>query len=405
MTRREQEIRLRIEVVGSNYDGTITKYDTLSSVVLRSCKKHYSGKLGTKEMANLERETEKIQNMHASDRLSWCNEWLPSAPLDRFDGNSIGKLFLAISEFEYIYNFKIEKEMRMLQLLNQNIVDNSSLECREGWEFRDGALETLKRLCRSSRRFLIVSVSKGSKRIRDTLQEIVPAGSACQFDLITSEFEYKSETFGSVGTAPNSLYGPSCKYKAFRQSVKEAKKISDGRVRGRLRRLLASMGLGLISSRDLYVKSVYFGSKANDLECLLYSEIGVFIADLPDAESLCDAKTSDFAPYGKREGPSRPETFENALNMDPFAFKICQLFSVCLVPISISHSERVRRSGLKLYQDVARNEQGVVEIRDYLRISRKLRFQNARISQFRFSGILLIAFDWDEVAKLFFSSC
>ncbi|KAJ1610052.1 hypothetical protein OIY81_2155 [Cryptosporidium canis] len=395
--------RLCIGVVGSNYDGTITRSDTFESVILQACNKYYSDKPEACELFALEREAEKVLATHVSDRLLWCNEWLPAAPMDRFDGNAVGKLFLAISEFEYIYNFKIEKEMRILQLLDSNIVDTSSAECEEGCEFREGAFETLRSICECSRKFMVVSVSKGSKRITDTVQSITSAGEGrCELEVSASEFEYKSPTSPSVETAPNSLYGPSCKYRVFRQSVKETNRQYNRRRRDRLHYLIASISLNAISRRDIYIKSVFVGNKANDLECMLYSEIGILMAELPPVCSIFDAQTSEHSSASELTHYSLPSGAENSLNIDHFAFRICQLFSVQMVPISDVHAEKIRSSGLKVYEDVARDKEGIANIRDYLRISRMMRLQNSKASRFRFSGILLLAFSWSEISRFFF---
>lgn len=395
---------LCIGVVGSNYDGTITKRDTFESVILQACKRYYSDKPQACDMFALEREAERILSTHVSDRLSWCNEWLPETPFKRFDGNTIAKLFLAISEFEYIYNFKIEKEMKILQLLDSNIVDQSSIECKEGWEFREGAFQTLRSLCEFSKRFIIVSASKGSKRILDTIEGIqATGGGSCEIDVSASEFEYKSSNAClSVETAPNSLYGPSCKYRIFRQSVKEINRQYNKRMRDKVHYVIASISLNAISKRDIYVKSVFFGNKANDLECILYSEIGVLMADSPSVYSICDAQTSEYSSASELTHYSIFSSTENSLNIDHFAFKICHLFSIQIIPISNIRTEQIQNSGLKVYKDIMRDEEGIADIRDYLRISRMMRYRHSKTSQFRFSGILLLAFSWDEVSRFFF---
>lgn len=395
--------RLCIGVVGSNYDGTITKRNTFESVILQACKRYYSDKPQACEMYALEREAERILSTHMSDLLSWCNEWLPASPFKSFDGNEIAKLFLAISEFEYIYNFKIEKEMRILQLLDSAIVDGSSIECKEGWEFREGAFQTLRSLCEFSKRFIIVSVSKGSRRILDTIEDIQSGGGgSCEVDVSASEFEYKSKTCQRVETAANSLYGPSCKYRVFRQSVKEINKQHNKRMRDKVHYVIASISLNAISKRDIYIKSVFFGNKANDLECILYSEIGVLMADSPSVYSIYDALTSEHSSASDLTHYSVLSSTENSLNIDHFTFKICHLFSIKIVPISDTHTEKIHSSGLKVHRDITRDEEGIANIRDYLRISRKMRYRHSRTSQFRFSGILLLAFSWDEVSRFFF---
>ncbi|OII75180.1 uncharacterized protein cubi_03196 [Cryptosporidium ubiquitum] len=405
MVKRKPKVnkRLCIGTVGSNYDGTITKCNTFESVILQACKKYYSNRPQACDMFLLEREAERILHTHISDRLSWCNDWLPETPLEKFDGNAIAKLFLAISEFEYIYNFKIEKEMKILQLLDAKIVDESSIECKEGWEFREGAFETLRSLCEFSRRFVLISVSKGSKRIKDTIEGILSNNQGkCELEISVSEFEYKSESNHVVESAPNSLYGPSCKYRAFRQSVKEINKQCNKRMRDKVHYVIASISLNAISKRDIYIKSVFFGNKVNDLECILYSEIGVIIANSPSTVNTCDTKTSEYSSPSELTHYSSLSSIENSLNIDHFTFKICHLFSIQVVPISNIHIEKIQNSGLKVYKDVLRDEDGIVDIRDYLRISRKMRYHNSKSSQFRFNGILLLAFSWNEISRFFF---
>ncbi|TRY50746.1 HAD-like domain containing protein [Cryptosporidium tyzzeri] len=395
--------KLLIGTVGANYDGTITKYNTFETVILQACKKYYSNKPQACDMLLLEQEAEKILNTHINDRLLWCNEWLPETPLEKFDGNAIAKIFLAISEFEYIYNFKIEKEMKILQLLNSDIVDGSSVEFKEGWEFREGAFETLKSLCEFTNRFIIVSTSKGSKRIKDTVEGILSDNEGkCELEISASEFEYKSESCDTVETAPNSLYGPSCKYRAFRQSVKEINKQYNKRMRDKIHYVIASISMNAISKHDIYIKSIFFGNKVNDLECILYSEIGVIIADSPALDNICDAKTSEHSSIVELSQHSSLSTIENTLNIDHFMFKICLLFSIQIVPISNDHTERIQNSGLKVYKNILRDEEGIADIRDFLRVSRMMRYHNSKTSQFRFNGILLLAFSWDEVSRFFF---
>ncbi|KAH8582360.1 uncharacterized protein ELE39_003139 [Cryptosporidium sp. chipmunk genotype I] len=405
MVRRKNRVnkKLFIGTVGSNYDGTITKYNTFETVILQACKKYYSDKPQACDMPSLEREAEKIINTHINDRLSWCNEWLPATPLEKFDGNALAKIFLAISEFEYIYNFKIEKEMKILQLLNSNIVNGSSIECKEGWEFREGAFETLRSLCEFSKRFVIISASKGSKRIKDTIEGILSDNEGkCELEISASEFEYKSESCDEVETAPNSLYGPSCKYRAFRQSVKEINKQYNKRMRDKIHYVIASISMNAISRRDIYIKSVFFGNKVNDLECMLYSEIGVIMADSPVMDSICDAQTSEHSSIIELSQHSTLSITENTLNIDHFTFKICLLFSIQVVPISDHHTEQIQSSGLKVYKDILRDEEGIADIRDFLRVSRMMRYHNSKTSQFRFNGILLLAFSWSEVSRFFF---
>lgn len=408
MVRRKNKVnkRLYIGTVGSNYDGTVTKYNTFESVILQACKKYYSDKPQAYDLLILEREAEKIMNTHINDRLLWCNEWLPETPLEKFDGNAIAKLFLAISEFEYIYNFKIEKEMKILQFLDSKIVDESSIQCKEGCEFREGAFETLKSLCEFSKRFVLVSVSKGSKRIRDHIEGIVSdAKGKCELEISVGEFEYNSESSRIVESAPNSLYGPSCKYRAFRQSVKEINKKYNKRMRDKAHYIIASISLNAISKRDIYIKSVFFGNKVNDLECILYSEIGVIIANSPSIIDIRNTKTSEYSLASELTHYSILSSTENSLNIDHFTFKICHLFSIQVVPISNLHIEQIQSSGLKVYKDVLRDEEGIVDIRDYLRVSRKMRNHNSKNSQFRFNGILLLAFSWNEISRFFSPSC
>ncbi|KAH8739965.1 hypothetical protein FG386_001078 [Cryptosporidium ryanae] len=390
---------LCIGVLGSNYDETITKYDTFVSVILQSCKNYYKNKPKGSDMVEIEKEVERIQMNHVSDRIAWCNEWLPVSPTEKFESNSIGKLFLAISEFEYIYNFKIEKEMSLLNILNKHIVDNSSIMCKDGWEFREGAFETLDMLTNYANKFIIISVSKGSKRISDTIEDLMNS-KKCQFELVANEFEYnnKNEKYES---SENSLFGPSCKYRAFKHSVKEYKRNKNRKIKEKFYYFISKLCFYSSYSRDIYIKSIYFGNRANDLECILYAEVGVFILDQVDSESLCDVPTADYTLSSDQTYYYINSNSDNSINMDTFAFKICELFSIQIVPILDIYSDNIKNSGLKLYENVKRNSVGVVDIKDYIRISRRLRYTNSKFSQFRFTGILLLAFSWGDISKLF----
>ncbi|KAK6589454.1 hypothetical protein RS030_203215 [Cryptosporidium xiaoi] len=388
-----------IGVIGSNYDETITKYDTFVSVILQSCKNYYKNKPKGNEMAEIEKEVERIQMNHINDRISWCDEWLPRSPMKKFESNSIGKLFLAISEFEYIYNFKIEKEMGLLNILNKHIVDNSSITCKDGWEFREGAFDTLDMLTNYANKFIIISVSKGSKRINDTLEDLINA-KKCQFELVTNEFEYKNKD-EKYTASENSLFGPSCKYRVFKQSVKEYKRNKNRRVKEKFLHFISKICLDNSYTNNIYIKSIYVGNRANDLECILYAEVGIFILDQVDSESLCDVPTADYTLSSDQTCYYINSNSDNSINMDTFALKICELFSIQIVPILDIYSDHIKNSGLKLYENVKRNIGGIVDIRDYIKVSRKLRYMNSKFSQFRFTGIILLAFSWEDISKLF----
>ncbi|EEA06182.1 uncharacterized protein CMU_019390 [Cryptosporidium muris RN66] len=400
-------LKISIGVFSLDYDETITQIDTFEGVIFQACKIHYE-KLGKdinfKEMEN---NIVEVFKKHRIERENWCGSWLPNTPLKDFRCDEISKLFLSLSEFESHFNCKMDSELIPIKYLNEYIVNNSSQIAPKGCIFKDKAHDTIHSLSKFSKLCLIISIGWCSERILQTVKPVIYDDKNCELKCICNEFLYDSPN--GVVTAPNGLYGPTCKYRRFKQEIEVYEKKFKRNVLSKLKYSYLYRMMKYYFKNEIYIHSIFIGDSVTDLESILFAEIGIIIGYNPKYELNTDSNTVSTVSsqsnieVDENSTINNSETgYQNQLILGEFLIRICKLFAVNIVPIDSKYISRCIDYDLKVYNKIKRNDDGIVNLSNYVRNVQRLRSKYSNTSLYnKFSGICLIASCWDDIYKLF----